>query len=394
LVRKAKILMFVINVPESPYHDPWNSSLDDRLKALETGDLRIAYYYDFPDSSTFRYRVYNMMQVLSSSARKISSTFLSFNEQDYLNEAFDRADVIVVVRARYNHNLNRALTRARNKGKRIFFDIDDLVFNPAYTHLILDTLDQDMNNPNLWDFWFGYIGRINATLSLCDQIITTNDFLAGKLAEYSGKPVSVIPNFLNKEQLDISNQLYQQKISQKFQRNTNIHLGYFSGTPSHSRDFEIISDAVCNVMESDPRIMLRMVGYIDLRPPLDRFSSRIEFIKLTNFVNLQRLISEVEINLVPLQDNIFTNCKSELKYFEAGIVGTVTIATPTFTYANAIQDGQNGFLSRSFEWQSKISQLISQIDNYPELARTAYEHSEKTFAWNNQVALLERILCP
>jgi len=36
----------------------------------------------------------------------------------------------------------------------------------------------------------------------------------------------------------------------------------------------------------------------------------------------------VEIVIAPLQENVFTNCKSELKYFEAAIVGTIPSYSP------------------------------------------------------------------
>ena len=65
-------------------------------------------------------------------------------------------------------------------------------------------------------------------------------------------------------------------------------------------------------------------------------------------MNLQRLIAEVEINISPLQNNLFTNCKSELKYFEAAIAGTITVATPTYAFSRAIVDGENGFLAKAY----------------------------------------------
>ena len=37
-----------------------------------------------------------------------------------------------------------------------------------------------------------------------------------------------------------------------------------------------------------------------------------------------------------MENNKFTNCKSELKFFEAAIAETVTVASPTFNYKNAI----------------------------------------------------------
>ena len=48
-----------------------------------------------------------------------------------------------------------------------------------------------------------------------------------------------------------------------------------------------------------------------------------------DFIELQRKIAEVDVNLVPLVNNEFSNCKSELKFYEASIVGTVTCAAPS-----------------------------------------------------------------
>src|SRR5690606_4933801 len=100
-----------------------------------------------------------------------------------------------------------------------------------------------------------------------------------------------------------------------------------------------------------------IVGLLNIEQRLNAWSDRIEQIPVQDYLNLQKHIAEVEINLVPLQINTFTNCKSELKYFESAITGTVSIASPTYVYANAIQDGQNGFLARSYEWYEKVDSV-------------------------------------
>ena len=58
----------------------------------------------------------------------------------------------------------------------------------------------------------------------------------------------------------------------------------------------------------------------------------------------QRLIAEVEINISPLKENQFTNCKSELKFFEAAACGTLTLASPTYAFKKSIVHGVTGFL--------------------------------------------------
>lgn len=384
--------MFDLNVSSVSYTDPWAAPFEVRLAALVKGDRRVAYFYENPDNSTFRYRVYNMIQALEKSQNRISSAYFFQNDLDRLIEVVDLADVIVICRSRYCDKLNRAITQARNKGKRVFFDVDDLVFDTTYTHLIVHTLDQDLNHPNVWDHWFSYIARIGATLQLCDGVITTNSFLAARVQDYAKKPVFVIPNFLNHEQIEISKQIFGEKLDCNFSRNNQINIGYFSGTPSHNKDFEIVSESLVRLLKKDARVSLRVVGFMDLKEPLLSYSSRIEFYPLHDFINLQRLIGQVEINLVPLQDNVFTNCKSELKYFEAAIAGTLSIASPVFTYANAIRDGENGYLARAFEWDEKLEMLLDSFDLYPEMAQKAFKDAEQKFAWYNQVDLIEKTL--
>lgn len=384
--------MFLVDVAPATYADPWRTSFEERLAALSRGQRRVAYYYENPDNSTFRYRVYNMIQVLQESRNGNSAAYFTHQELDDLDRVIDVADVLVVCRSRYNHKLNHAITKARNKGKPVFFDVDDLVFDPAYAHLVLNTLDQDPNHPDVWDTWFAYMGRLGGTLSLCDRVITTNDHLAAKIQARFEKPIGIIPNFLNREQLEISRKVYQEKVARGFARDDQIHLGYFSGTPTHNKDFDIVSDALVRLLETDPRIVLRVVGFLDLKGPLQKYGSRTERYPLQDFENLQRLIGQVEVNLIPLQDNVFTKCKSELKYFEAGIVGTVSIASPIYTLAKAIRDGENGYLSRSFEWSDKLATLIDGIESYPSMAEKAFSDCEQKYAWYKQVDLVEGTL--
>jgi len=386
--------MYLYNIPAVEYMDPWNIPLERRLKALEEGHRRVAYIYLLPDYYVFRYRVYNMVQALQKSVSGTSAAYFTHKDLAFMDRVVDIADIIVVCRTKYDQELNHLITRARSKGKTVIFDVDDLVFDVKYIHLILNTHDLDRKDPVTWDNWFAHIGRISATMQLCDRAITTNKYLAAHLQPYFTKKVSVIPNFLNYEQMEISERIYKAKKVSGFSRSDRIHLGYFSGTPSHNRDFDEAADALARILEHYPRSTLRIVGHMNISGQLQNYSSQIERYPIQDFLNLQRLIGQVDVNLVPLQDNEFTNCKSELKYFEAGIVGTVSIATPIFSYAHAIQDGMNGFLAKSFEWYEKIQSVLDMITSpvAEEMAENAMLHSEQHYAWYNQTRLIESVL--
>lgn len=384
--------MFLAAIPPFIYADPWVKSFDERLRDLQRGSRRVAYFYHRPDSSTFRYRVYNMIQALEASADDISAAYFTESDLKRIDRIVKTADVLVVCRACYTDRINYLIMSAKERGCRVFFDVDDLVFDTDYVHLIVNTVDADLSLPGTWDYWFAYTSRIATTLRLCDKVIVTNDFLASHVRRCFDKQTSVIPNFINREQLDFSRQIFKLKAANGFAGDGRIHLGYFSGTPTHDKDFYIVAGAVARLLDRDPRLVVRIVGLLNTKECLLRHQSRVEVYPLHDFINLQRLIGSTEINLVPLQDNTFTNCKSELKYFEAGIVGTITVASPTFIFRRVIRDGENGYLANAQEWETKLQAVLDSMGSYSEIAKNAFQHSEDTYSWVNQKSLIRGVL--
>ena len=185
--------------------------------------------------------------------------------------------------------------------------MDDLVFDGGYVPLIIDSLDQPRTSDN-WDNWFAWSGRYGATLRCCDGAITTNQFLADKIEAFMpGMTPHIVPNFLNRIQQEKSSAIWDDKVKSNFQRDDRIHIGYFSGSPTHNHDFEVANCGLAAIMDRFPDTILRIVGFLEPKPPLSLHKERIEMFPLQDFLNLQRLIGEVEVNVAPLQNNLFTN---------------------------------------------------------------------------------------
>ena len=67
-------------VPAVTYSDPWNLKFAERLRQLAVGRRRVAYFYERADNSTFRYRIYNMVQVLNSRADEVSAAYFFLDD--------------------------------------------------------------------------------------------------------------------------------------------------------------------------------------------------------------------------------------------------------------------------------------------------------------------------
>ncbi len=382
--------MYIDQIAPVLYSTPWDIPFDQRIAMLRRGSPRAAYYYSTPDTSTFRYRAYNVAQSLAAlqTGTGPSASWFTEADLDAMPRVLDSCDLLILCRnSLYTDRVARIAAMARARHRRILFDVDDLVFDQRYTHLVMDTLNQNMSDETVWNYWFSYIGRVAATFELCDGAIVTNGYLSEFAINYSRKPVRIIKNYLNREQQDLSARIWNVKHKTRWRRDGLVHIGYFSGSPSHDRDFQVAAPALARLMDRNPSVRLRIVGFLKLGANLARYSHRIETIPLQDFLNLQREKGFVEINIVPLQENQFTNCKSDLKWFEAAIVGTLTIASPTYAYSQAIAHGGNGWLSHAGNWEHVLADVVDNLDELrPRIAPRAREEALDRYGSGQQVA--------
>jgi glycosyltransferase involved in cell wall biosynthesis len=383
--------VFEVPLAAPAYEDAWLLSYVERARMFHAEGFRVAYLDPEPNNSSFRYRAFNAANLINEHVPGVSASWFFPTDGTRLLEILRSADVLVLGRAQYTAQLAELAGVARRFGARIVFDVDDYVFDPSVVPQLIRTLDQPVHGRHAErtiEYWFANTARTRATAELADEIIVTNDYLADRAREAMDKPVRVIPNYMGNDQLAYSAAVVAAREAAGSRRTEQIHLGYFSGTPSHNRDFAIAAPAIARLLRSDERVRLRVVGYLDKhQSTFAGLEERIEFVPLTNYLNLQRLIGETEVNVAPLQNNRFTNCKSELKYFDAGIVGIPTLASPTFTMSRAIEHGVNGFIVRNHEWDEYLQRIVADYDTLGrQLGAAALAHCAATYTPTQQTA--------
>ncbi len=373
----------------APWEIPFSSRCNTLLKALKDGVRVAALMYERADTSTFRYRGYNIAQITRESDKWRSIYFFS-DEIEQIFPYISQVSLVVVIRMRWTHKLEKLIYEVKSNDIPLLFDVDDLVFDTKHLPMVTNTLNVPFMNEADYDFWFAYMGRIEYTASKADGFITTNAFLGERLKEKFHKNYGIIPNFLNEEQLIVSERCRMQKEIQGISRKP-FTIGYFSGTPSHINDFKTVYKELILLLEEYKDINLEVVGFMEFPQEMQPFirNGRVTFIPLVNFLELQRLIAEVDVNIVPLVDNVFTNCKSELKFFEAAIVKTPTFAQPTHTFQKCITDGINGYLCKQGEWYEKIKAFYLRQQDGDYIVNNAFDYVNEHYQGE---AILKQII--
>lgn len=317
------------------------------------------------DGEPKRYRVYNPAEDLSAAGYAVH--IMGFERLGDIPRFRWRAAVLVLFRAEYDRllGIDEVLGYARGAGMRIVYDIDDLVFDPG----LADRIDglRLMGSHQRRQF-VAAMARRRRLMLACDLVTVSTAPLARAVTAL-GRPSAIVPNSLNEAQLNLAAEIARApRVA-----GDAATIGYFSGTRTHQRDFAVCKSALFDVMERHRQLRLRLVGHLDLGPRWQIFGDRIERIGLLAPADLLRSTAETDINLAPLElGNPFSEAKSELKFFEAAVVGIPTVASATEPFVAAIEDGVSGFLVRDPEgWGRALDLLTSSKDRRTAMGQAA-----------------------
>ncbi len=309
------------------------------------------------------YRSYTVAEELRIHKFKCS---VAIQDNPFLYKYANGFNVFVFQKTISTPILQKLIREIKRQKKEIIFETDDLVFEEKY----LKQTDywKQMDRFTKKQYIGGQGGEIlkDEYVKVCT---TTTNFLKNKLEKYN-KKVFLVPNRICNEELRIASEEYKKR---KFMDSNFIKIGYFSGTISHNKDFATISDVLLKIMQKYKNVKLVLVGPLDVEHKLYKFSERIEQLPMVSRKKHYANIAKVDINIAPLEiNNDFCQAKSELKFFEAGIVGVPTVATATRTFQEAIKDGIDGFVAKnSDEWFLKLENLIVNKKNRVKMGKEA-----------------------
>lgn len=350
-----------------------------------TGHKEVLFVYDEPGAWKF-YRCDHQAEQLGFLGM---SSDIAQSDQVDLDAAVDHYHTFILNRVEWTERVSAFIDAAHRVGKSVVFGTDDLLFEPDLDRhfAFLDDASESMR-----ESWRRRLDGYRKTLAACDGAIVSTE----PLADYARRRidhVDVIYNAVSAEMVRVADEALENRShAEKVASGRDVTIAYLSGTPSHNRDFSEAADAVVWALRTYPSVRFLLVGRLDLDPRFDQFGSRLTRIPKQRFHALPTLIARVDINLAPLErDNPFTECKSCVKYLEAGLLGVPTIASARPDFLRVIDSGRNGVLANdAAEWQDALRGLIESPERRRTMGALAYEDVRENHTTRTGALLLRR----
>lgn len=300
-----------------------------------------------------RYRTTHVAEELELHGFKCGITI---QDNPFLPSYAKKFKVFIFHRTLYSPSIKKLIEKIKAQKKEIIFDTDDLVFDKRFLEHMDFFKKMNVFERKLYENGVG--GEIikDKYVKVCT---TTTSYLAEKLKE-EGKKVIIVKNKVPQSDLDIIEEINRENLAQKYFPLERVVIGYFSGAHGHDKDFETVDKILMRLMDKYEDLRLFLGGPLEISSDFEKYKDRIKKMPYVPRKNNYMNIAGVDINIAPLEiDNPFCESKSELKFFEAGLLGVPTIATATQTFREAINDGIDGFVAKNaIEWEEKLEKLI------------------------------------
>lgn len=246
--------------------------------------------------------------------------------------------------------------KARELGKFIIYEIDDLLFDLPEGH-------PDKKN----EVYSKDLMPMLSAVTEADLVIVSTAGLR-EMLKGANPNIVVLPNYLDDQIWHL--QPPKEEVPEI------LTIGYM-GSDSHTPDLDSISQALIDLMAKYkdklkfkvwgtplPESLKDLAG-VDWQPsPSSVYVDFVEFFQKQS----------VDIFIAPLVDNLFNSCKSNLKYLEYGAMGTPGVFSAVTPYTQIVEGGVDGLLATTQdEWNNALESLIVNPSLRKQIAEKAQE---------------------
>jgi glycosyltransferase involved in cell wall biosynthesis len=242
---------------------------------------------------------------------------------------------------------------AKNIGVKVILDYDDLLL-PEHAEYLGHVRSSDGTSVEA-----ARKSLINksAFLLYADAFHCSTPQIAKGL-ENLGKPIKIVKNRIMSSMV-AREDLSRDKLSTLGKR--RLKILYLSGTATHKKDYSIVHGTLLKLAQKyRNEFEITFLGNTGGNAgPLALYNDYIKIIPRVSLKEMYDVISQHDLALAPLEDTIFNNAKSNIKYIECGSQAVPIIASPLAEFTDVIVSGQNGWLcTKQSDWYKQIQFII------------------------------------
>lgn len=350
--------------------DYYPSNVKGRSFDSELPDHTMYYSNERLSSGSFKYRC-----IYASKGVKKALVYDGHTSLDKVIKALFNSRTLIFSRPENKPINHYIFTLARLLGLKVILDYDDLVL-PEYSRYLGHVRSGYTLNEH---------ARLNCMIKtrffhFADLALASTPLVKEKLEPYFSE-VSLLRNKLPTNFFLGDNEV-EAKLSEK-QENKKVRFLYMSGTATHGKDFSVISGPLIRLCQERPKdIELVFLGETKKIDSV-LLSLGVSFTKYKklSFEDMLDVVSTCDVCLVPLENTLFNNAKSNIKFIESASQGVPVVASATQEYKYAIEHNKNGWLcSTDKEWYKTLNEILDNKVRIKEVAINAHLTAKKVFS--------------
>ncbi len=142
------------------------------------------------------------------------------------------------------------------------------------------------------------------------------------------------------------------------------------------------------------KIEFVVVGYLTLPKALQPFRSQIRmFEPIWDVETYWQLLRDMDISIAVLKPGLIADCKSEIKWLEAAMLGVPSVVTATQTYREVVEHDVTGLLvTQPDDWYVHLDALIEDAPRRRSIGQAAREEVLRRYSVPTLAANIRRIM--
>ena len=350
--------------------------------------LRIAFLanQDLPQC-TF-YRITQKVEQLIGTAVKLM--IVDRDDPAAFLSAAATANLALFYRVASNPDTMCCIAACRALGIPTMYEVDDLVFQPAYFPDSLESYAGTITSEQH--------GELRAGAALARHALRSCDFgLASTehLAVHMRLEVRTGEVIVHRNGLSTALEVLA-KGSVARQVGACVTVFYGSGTKAHGADFHrIVEPALVRLMTERREVRFLACGYVDVASLTRRFPGRVEHVPLQiDRDSYLSLLLNVDINLAVLEASAFNDCKSEIKWLEAAAFCIPSVVSDVGGMREVLRSEQDVVTCSSDpdEWYRVLRRLVVDVSERTRIGQAARNLALSRFAPDLMGKALEKAL--